>query len=394
MANVIIHGWRDVNHSFSIVNQYQLIHLLRQPELTLFHEDAPYVNANWSAQTNSANFPESIQKKLMSIPRPSALDQIDWAYSITYPHVLYRRPLGYPQPARVCTFMVSEFGFKPRAFDEMGVEKSAYTSNGNIVVTPSQWSAMKLVEAGIDPQAVRVIPHGVDSTVFHGRPKEQRKLQRQQLGIPEDAFLFLNLGAMTANKGIDVLVQAFAVLRSKYSHIRLLLKDQRNLYQVKAEDVVARALEKIPTLVNQDVVGSIRVVTKNLTPEQLAILYGTADTYISPYHAEGFNLPVIEAAACETPVIVTRGGPTDDFCPDDLCEKIDSVNTPNSDIPGQSDYQQIPGYHLTPNFEHLVAQMEAAILKGSIRNSLHARFVHKEFSWAQVSRQLASVFTS
>ncbi len=394
MPNVLIHGWRDVNHSFSIVNQYQLIHLLKRPELRLFHDDAPYINSLWSAQENSAKFTKSIETKLQAIPAPNAVDPIDWAYSITYPHVLYRRPIGYPQPQRVCTFMVCEFGIKPGAFEAMGVEKAAYTSNGNLIVTPSSWSAQKLMESGFDPAGIRVIPHGVDPEIFHGKPQEERRLQRQQLNIPQDAFLFLNLGAMTANKGIEVLVQAFAVLRTKYSHIRLLLKDQRNLYKIKAEDVVAQALGRIPNLINDDTVGSIRIVTKNLTPDQLAILYSSVDAYVSPYHAEGFNLPVIEAAACETPVIVTRGGPTDDFCPDHLSLKIDALQTPNSDIPPPSDYHFIPGYHLTPSFESLVAQMEAAILRGQARNTALARHVLEHYSWAKITEQLGAVFCS
>ncbi|KAJ3024471.1 hypothetical protein HDV00_000914 [Rhizophlyctis rosea] len=46
-------------------------------------------------------------------------------------------------------------------------------------------------------------------------------------------------------------------------------------------------------------------------------LYNAADCYISPYTAEGFNLPVLEALACGIPVVVTKGGPTDDFtCPE------------------------------------------------------------------------------
>ena len=38
-----------------------------------------------------------------------------------------------------------------------------------------------------------------------------------------------------------------------------------------------------------------------------------ADVYVSPYHAEGFNLPVLEAVACGIPVVVSAGGSTEDF---------------------------------------------------------------------------------
>ena len=46
---------------------------------------------------------------------------------------------------------------------------------------------------------------------------------------------------------------------------------------------------------------------------QMAALYNLADAYVTPYHAEAFNMPALEAAACGVPLIVPRGGPTDDF---------------------------------------------------------------------------------
>ena len=48
----------------------------------------------------------------------------------------------------------------------------------------------------------------------------------------------------------------------------------------------------------------------------MRILYNACDCYLSPYIAEGFNMPVMEAAACGLPVIVSKGGATDDFTND------------------------------------------------------------------------------
>jgi glycosyltransferase involved in cell wall biosynthesis len=42
-------------------------------------------------------------------------------------------------------------------------------------------------------------------------------------------------------------------------------------------------------------------------------LYRCANVYVAPYQSEGFNLPVLESMASGTPVIVPRGGCTDDF---------------------------------------------------------------------------------
>ena len=53
-----------------------------------------------------------------------------------------------------------------------------------------------------------------------------------------------------------------------------------------------------------------------------------ADVYVSPYKAEGFNLPVLESMALGVPVIVTSGGPTDDFTNSKFAKYVDSERVP------------------------------------------------------------------
>jgi tetratricopeptide (TPR) repeat protein len=45
----------------------------------------------------------------------------------------------------------------------------------------------------------------------------------------------------------------------------------------------------------------------------MACLYRSCDVFVSPYRGEGFSLPALEAMACGLPVVVTKGGATDDF---------------------------------------------------------------------------------
>ena len=48
----------------------------------------------------------------------------------------------------------------------------------------------------------------------------------------------------------------------------------------------------------------------------MAALYRSCDVLVHPYRGEGFAMPVLEAMASGLPVVVTAGGPTDEFCPD------------------------------------------------------------------------------
>tara|TARA_B100000965_G_C19017406_1_gene509470 strand:+ start:55 stop:294 length:240 start_codon:yes stop_codon:yes gene_type:complete len=57
---------------------------------------------------------------------------------------------------------------------------------------------------------------------------------------------------------------------------------------------------------------------------QLIELYNITDCYVSPYRAEGFNLTPLEAAASGIPIIVTKGGSTDDYFNSQLGLQIES----------------------------------------------------------------------
>src|SRR5204863_6328659 len=120
----------------------------------------------------------------------------------------------------------------------------------------------------------------------------------------------------TWNKGLDLLVRAFAVVKSRGRAARLVIKDQRALYGASLDYLLRTVQRAFPSLLSADVLSSIVVIGDNLPQEKLRLLFGAADCYVSPYRAEGFNLPVLEAIACGTPAIVTAGGATDDYCND------------------------------------------------------------------------------
>jgi len=142
---------------------------------------------------------------------------------------------------------------------------------------------------------------------------DQRRVVRTRLGLQPEQHVFLNLGAMSVNKGIDLLLRAFFEVHKRNPNARLVLKDEKNLYGLSGVAVVQDAMKRFPELSNQTFLDAIKLLSVTLPLAEMRELYCLADTYVSPYRAEGFNLPVIEAIACGTPVIVTQGGATDDF---------------------------------------------------------------------------------
>jgi len=383
MFKLLVRGWRNINHSIALVNQYHLLAFAQNPYVRLYHEDMPFASPDWNPVANAAGFDVAQQAKLSQICEPGA-EEMDAILTISVPFVPSARKCD-----KQAAFIVTEFGLLDTDFAS-GSDPLRWLEEGDrMIVTPSNWCKKKAEEFGFRSDRVKVIPHGVEQNLFFPISEEERLMARQRLGFQEDDFVFLNLGGMMANKGVDLVLSAFAVVLKKYPNAKLLLKDMRQLYRYSTDHLFALVNRKHPGLLNEEVKSAIRVVSVNLPLNMMRAVYGAADVYVSPYRAEGFNLPVLEATACGLPTIVTQGGPTDDFCRESSSRFVESRLT-REPIDGQD----APGEYLEPSLDSLIASMEAEILRGvqpyQPRRKI-ADSVSPENHWAQVANNYLGV---
>lgn len=316
--HLLVEGWRGVNHSIALVNQHQLLELARRPSLRLSHRDRPFAISTWNRQANASGFMPDDMARIDAIPDPGD-ERPDVVLRLSSPVAPIK-----DDGVRQVTFMVTELGLGEKSFEGGAPDRAAYTAGRNRIVTPTNWSRERLVDFGFDAAGIEVISHGVRMATFHPLSREERATNRANLGLRDDEFVFLNLGVATWNKGLDLLLIGFARARQRHQHLRLILKDQRDLYGVSIEPVIKDVVQRHPALFTEGVLNAIMVVPGNLNPAELRLLYGVADCYASPYRGEGFNLPVLEAIACGTPVVVTDGGATDDFVSDEVAIRVAS----------------------------------------------------------------------
>jgi glycosyltransferase involved in cell wall biosynthesis len=369
---VLIEGWRGISHSYALVNQHQILALLDRPEVKLFHRDLPFFGTRWNEKTNSAGFDAARRARIDAVPPPDG-GRFDTIYRIGYP------PRGYGGDAeKIFCFNTLEYFGKPIFYD--GPEAAVAHSNQRVtIVTPSNWARSAFLASGVDESRVVVVPHGVDPATFRPLGAAERLALRRQMGIAEDAFVFLNVSAMTVNKGIDLLLRAFEVVHARHPRARLVLKDHGDLYLTKAADRVAefRAAS-----------GSARAATtilsQNVSLAGMRQIYALCDAYVSPYCAEGFNLPPLEAAACGTPLVVTAGGPTDDYADPAFALKIASR---------PAHYPRFGG-GLAPDLDSLIDCMERLVSgrASQIDMSRGAALVRDRHSWARVADRLVALF--
>jgi predicted O-linked N-acetylglucosamine transferase (SPINDLY family) len=368
---VLVRGWRGLNHSYAMVNQQQLAVLTRQPNIQLCHQDLPML-ANWTRNRNGSGLKPDVVDKIETIPDWKG-ESVDVCYSIASPLNLFAGSARSD-----LTFMVTEFGPTAETFIHTGGSGAVYTQGNRRVVTPSQWSRRKFVEAGLDPDRISVVPHGVDMTIFSPLSRDDRFATRRSLGLATDDFALLNVGGSFWNKGIDLLVRAYATLRRQHPHLRLILKDNRTLYGRTSEEIIAGVQREFPGLLTDNLLRGIVTVPGTLELSQLAQLYGAADVYVSPYRAEGFNLPVLEAMACGLRCVVTGGGATDDFFDPRAGLKLSAktVSAEQARLPTGGDY-------LEPEFDSLIDCLEEEIDRG------HRRWTPAGLpTWDQVTVQL------
>ena len=374
MKTLCVEGWRGVNHSIAMVNQYQLLEMARRPGWALFHRDAPWFMPHWKPGELDSGFTPQQQALIAGLPAPSEGQTFDCVLRIASPV----RPPRPGEARRTLTFMVTEFGLGERSFDPPGLPPATWTSNEDFIVTPSRWSRERLADHGFDPARIHVVPHGFRADTFAPLPPEERAAARAQLGIGEGETLFTNVGVSTWNKGLDLLLLAFARLRASGLPVRLILKDHKALYGVGVEGLIANLAQQVPLLGAAHVTAGISVLSSSLNLPQLRQLYAMSDAYVSPYRAEGFNMPVLEALGCGTAVITTAGGATDDFVPHGLVHRIASRPGTKEDAP------QVNGRFVVPDLDDLTEAM-ARIAGGDRPDEATRRAVR---AWSAVTAQL------
>lgn len=384
LKNILIEGWRGINHSYAIVNQYQLLELSKLRELSIFHRDLSFGSQNWNNVDNNPRFPEPMRDAIQAVPPPPRGQKFDTVFRIAWP---FQR--SDEKAKNTLTFLTAEYGLGPEHFPPAGPSLQRMIAGNASAVTPSRWSKMKLLEFGFPDHKVHIVPHGVSSEIFYPMTLEERNSVRQALGLSPDDFVFLNLGAMIDNKGIDILMLAFSEVRKRHPQARLVLKDEQKLYSIKGYDVLQRILTNHPGLSTDALLGSIKLLSVTLPMYEMRHLYGMADVYASPFRAEGFNLPVIEAIASGTPAIVTAGGATDDFCEPRIATSVSATRIDNV-----TRGFKVPGYTLEPSVESLIEAMEEAIVSPKANtDSFRAGRMQliEKYSWAACVQQLVKL---
>jgi teichuronic acid biosynthesis glycosyltransferase TuaC len=152
-----------------------------------------------------------------------------------------------------------------------------------------------------DSQRLRIIPDGVDGSVFT-LPEPGRAVTPNQI---------LFVGVVRQVKGVDVLLRALKVLADRGSDARLVLVGESFYqgYRIEYERMRALAAEL-------GIAGRVTFAGGKPDAEVVRYMQESA-VLVLPSRRESLGMVLAEALACGTPVVATRsGGPEDIVTPE------------------------------------------------------------------------------
>jgi glycosyltransferase involved in cell wall biosynthesis len=278
--------------------------------------------------------------------------------------------LRRPASGRLAVIQPWEFGAVPTDW------VASMREDVDEVWVPSEFVRQMYVSSGLEPDRVVSIPNGVDLDVFCPATRS----------APRDGchVRFLFVGGLIWRKGADVLLNAWLQAFAGRSDVTLVVKDfgARSVYRNADRGPIREHASsgRLPR---------VELIDSELETDELVELYRSCDVLVHPYRGEGFGMPVLEAMACGLPVIVTRGGPTDEFCPEDAGWKIRSGRSLFAQNRVDTLATNGTPWVLEPDVSHLVELLREAALDADGRHTrgVSARAAAERLSWAAVAAQ-------
>lgn len=182
------------------------------------------------------------------------------------------------------------------------------------IVAVSREIRTTLVRAGVDPARIRTVLNGIDHRAVR-RDRAQQPAVRAELGLAPGETVIGAVGRLEPQKRLDLLLEAFAMLRQRRAGLRLCIAgdgSERHALERRAERL-----------------GLSRTACRFLGHRpDIVRLHHAFDLFVQASSYEGTSNAVLEAMALETPVVATGVGGTGEL----LRHEIDGLIVPARDV--------------------------------------------------------------
>ena len=161
--------------------------------------------------------------------------------------------------------------------------KQAEIQLADHVLTVSEMARAGYVAEGVDASRVHAVALGADTQLFVPGKSELVDQSRP--------FTFLFVGATIRRKGVDLLLEAFAIVEKQFpGKVRLVVVGPRG----DSHGLLEHALS-----------GAV-IVRPAVAQRELLEIYRGADCFVLPSRHDSFGMAAMEAMACGVPAIISE----------------------------------------------------------------------------------------
>lgn len=282
-------------------------------------------------------------------------DQCDLFF---FPH--YNAPYYLPANSVVTVhdlihFRLAERFERSKVLLARQVLKNAIKKAGKII-TVSKSTSQDLQEMfpGLDREKIKVVYHGVGNQFSKALADEIDEYKKKR-GLTE---YILYIGNRKPHKNLGRLVEAYAGIIKDIPGLQLVIAGKR-----------FAAIDEVDLLRKKYQLKNL-VELKDLSDDELRLLYSGADALVLPSLYEGFGLPVLEAMNCNVPVVLSNTSSLPEIAGD-------------------------AGIYFDPyNIEDMGRQIYSILTDGSLQNRLKKAGIKQagKFTWHKAAEETLRIF--
>jgi hypothetical protein len=226
----------------------------------------------------------------------------------------------------------------------------------------SDWNAEVYENSGIK-KPIKVFPHGIDK-IWEPRRRKQG-----------DVLKFLHVGEPAPRKAGQMVVDVFISLYGDNPNYSLTIKAHKNNTTRVHDNYINKSIVGLP----DQIYKNIKIITDEMSEEDLVKLYHDHDVLVYPSYGEGFGFIPLQAMATGMPTICTNGWAQYSKFLGPLRLKSSLTKSP---------FLNLPGLVFEPDRQHLIELMrDVAIDFNAYAGYYYAQStkIHQEYNWLQLT---------
>ena len=259
------------------------------------------------------------------------------------------------------TLQPKQFFDRLKEFDEMWV--------------PSKWQRDCTIAQGYDPNKIKVVPEGVDSSVFYPNPQVKHKL------TSDGRFKFFLAGRWDYRKSTKEIIETFLKTFDKSEPVDLIVSIDNPF----SNDELKTTEDRLKHYNLED--GRIKIVHFPPRLDYIDILK-SCNVFVSCARSEGWNLPLLEAMSCGVPSIYSNCSGQLEFA-EGRGIPINILGLRPASDSSYNHFNETVGEYYEPDFNHLSEMMRLVYEKYEAFKKIslvESKYIREEFSWENVAK--------